>query len=409
MATAAPPQFVMAGVESFPTLATFDISEVTAFLPQTPPLTRLPPYFQPWEDAVGMGRLAQLLTEKRLRRVVEDLPALEFSDETLHTEEEWRRALVLLSGLFQGYVWQEGEKGVPSKVPAIIAVPFENVSRRIGVAPIITYASCVLYNWALRDPGGPMTGENMYTLVNHTGTEDESWFFILHAQVELTAAPGIRAIREFFCARAGGSIDQMTRCLLDMESALLAMKAIFSKMIEKVNSTVFYVKIRPYLAGVKGLAAFPSGVVYEGVSPEPREFNGGSGTQSSILQSFDALFGTKFDDKTDQILRSNLSYMPTKHRAFVDYISHQPPLRQYIIDTGHPGLVRQFNATVDAFVAFRKEHIVLVTKFIVNQLSHSVNASLETTGTGGTRFMPFLKGIRDATAALKIQSEAVKA
>ena len=407
MIDAVPPQFVMAGVESFPMLDTFDVSEITGFLPRTPPLTHLPPYFRQWEDAVG--RLAQLLKDKRLRKVVEDLPALDFSDETLHTKEEWRRALNLLSGLFQGYVWQEGEIGVPSKVPAVIAVPFENVSHHIGVAPLITYASSVLYNWGLRDPEGPMTGENMYTLVSHTGTEDESWFFILHVQVELTAAPGIRAIREFFCARAEGNIDQMTRCLSDMESALLAMKAIFSKMIKKVNPTTFYVKIRPYLAGVKGVAAFPNGLVYEGVSPEPREFSGASGTQSSLLHSFDAFFGTKFDDETDLILRGNLDYMPTKHKVFVDFISHQPPLRQYIIDTGHPGLVRQFNATVDALVAFRKEHIVLVTKFIINQVSHSVNASLEKTGTGGTSFMPFLKGVRDATAALKIQSEAMKA
>ena len=102
------------------------------------------------------------------------------------------------------YVWQEGEKGVLSKVPAIIAVPYESVSSHIGLPPILTYASGVLYNWALRDSAKPMTGKNMYTMVNYTGTEDESWFFVLHVQIELTAAPAIRAIREFFSARAKG-------------------------------------------------------------------------------------------------------------------------------------------------------------------------------------------------------------
>ena len=245
----------------------------------------------------------------------------------------------------------------------------------------------------------------MYTMVNYTGTEDESWFFVLHVQIELTAAPAIRAIREFFSARAKGTMDQMIRCLSDMESALLAMRDILSKMFnKKVDPAKFFMKIRPYLGSTKGLAAFPRGLIYEGVSPEPKAFVGASGTQSSILHSLDAFLGTKFDDETDQILRSNINFMPTKHRAFVNFVSQQPAVRPYIIKTSHVGLVRQFNAIVDALVAFRNEHIILVTKFIVNQLSHSVNAGMKktSTGTGGTHFMPFLKGIRDSSKTLRI-------
>jgi len=182
-----------------PSLKNFDISPDTGFIPPETPLSRLPPYFELWEEAVE--RLPQLLKEKRLRKVVDELPALEFSEKTLHSTQEWCRALVMLSGLFQGYLWQEGEAGVLRKMPAMLAVPFNTVSKYIGLLPVATYASTTLYNWGLRDPSQPMTADNLYALVNHTGTEDESWFFMVALLVGLYAVPDLNAILEGIVAR----------------------------------------------------------------------------------------------------------------------------------------------------------------------------------------------------------------
>ena len=400
IAPSAQSQLAMSNKEAFPTLASFDVSADTGFIPQKTPLPRLPPYFQKWEEVVD--KLALLLKEKRLREVVHELPGLEFSENTLHSTEEWRRALVVLSGLFQGYLWQEGETGVPAKMPAILAVPFNTVSKHIGVPPIATYASCSLYNWGLRDSSQPMTGDNLYALVTHTGTEDESWFFMVPLLMELEAVPALHAIMDAIVARAEGNNVQIINSLALIESSLASMQHAINRMFERCNPTIFYVHLRPYFAGSKGLDAFPEGLLYEGVDSKPLCFSGVSGAESSTLQAIDAVLGTQHKGTDAEFLKDMRSYMPAKHREFLEYISQQPSLRQYIVESGDLELVQQYNATVDAFVNYRSNHIILVTRYIVTPRAHSMTTSLELKGTGGTNFMQLLKKVRDNTRSLKI-------
>ena len=192
-------------------LPNFDMSENTGFIPSKTPLTTLPPYFNKWEEVVN--ELSKLLREKRLRQVVDELPTLDFSENTLKTTEEWKRALVMLCGLTQGYLWQEGQDGVPSKIPSVLAIPFDRVSRYFGLPPVITYASSVLYNWGLRDLSQPITAENLYALVNLTGTESESWFFMISLMVELGAVPAVNAIVDGIGAMAAGDNSKLIECL----------------------------------------------------------------------------------------------------------------------------------------------------------------------------------------------------
>ena len=383
-----------------PDLASFDISAETGFIPSKVPLARLPTYFQQWEDVVG--QLAHLLKEKRLRQAVHQLPQIEFSEQTLHSVEEWRRALVMLSGLFQGYLWQEGKAGIPNKMPAVLAVPMCTVSKRIGVPPFITYASSNLYNWGLRDPTKPLSGDNLYALVNHTGTEDESWFFVVGVLLELEAVPAINAIFDGISARVERNNVQIINNLALIESSLVSMQRAINRMYERCDPTIFYVRIRPFLAGSKGLDAFPQGLVYEGVDTKPQQFSGGSGAQAATFQAIDGFLGNKPKGATEEFLKDMRKYMPTKHRKFVEYISSQPSLRDYVVNTGDLELITQYNATVDAFVNYRSNHIILVTRYVVIQKVNSVISTLEMNGTGGTHFMEFLKNLRDDTKALKI-------
>ena len=383
-----------------PTLENFEISQETGFLPEKPALSSLSPYFSEWEKVVG--QLSELLRDKQLREAVHKLPILEFSEKTLHSIEEWRRALIILSGLFQGYLWQEGEAGLPSKMPSILAVPFNNVSKKFGLPPVITYAGSALYNWHLKDPEKPISLENVYAVVNHTGTEDESWFFMVVVPVELEAVPAITAMWEGLVAREEGNNVTLIRSLAIIESAIAGMQLALNRMYEKCNPTTFYVTIRPYLAGTKGLDAFPNGIVYEGVDTKPLQYYGGSAAQSAAVKAIDIFLGVRHDGMVLQYLDTMLDYIPLKHRQFLQYLSKQPSLRQYVIDSNQEELIKQFNATVEAFVKYRSDHIILVTRYVVNQKAHTVNASLEAKGTGGTHFMKFLKSVRDNTRALLI-------
>ena len=266
-----------------PTLESFEISQETGFLPEKPTLASLSPYFSEWEKVAC--QLSELLRNKQLREAVHKLPVLEFSQKTLHSIEEWRKALIILSGLFQGYLWQEGEAGLPSRMPSILAVPFNNVSKKFGLPPVLTHASSVLFNWHLKDPEKPISLENLCAIINHTGTEDESWLFMATISVELEAVPAITAMWEGLVAREEGNNVTLIRSLAIIESAIAEMQLALNRMYEKCNPTTFYVMIRPYLAGTKGLDALPNGIVYEGVDTKPLQYYGGSAAQSAAVKA----------------------------------------------------------------------------------------------------------------------------
>ena len=386
--------------ESRPTLRSFDISQETGFIPERAPLSSLPPYFLEWEGLVA--RLCEELRSKRLRLAVHALPRLEFSEETLHGDREWQRALVVLSTLFQGYMWQDGDKGLPDKMPVVLSVPFHTVSERIGLPLVGVYAANSLYNWRVLDQHKPVSLDNLHANVTYTGTEDESWFYMVAMQVELEAVPALRAIWEGIAAREEVDNAMLLSCLATVESAVTAMQVALSRMSERCNPKVFFVDIRPYFAGTKGLEVFPDGMLYEGVYSTPRKFYGSSAGQSSAIKAVDLFIGVEHSGRDAEFLTAMEDYMPSKHRQFLRYLAQQPPLRQHVVESGNAELVRQFNATVEAFVRYRSHHITIVTRYIVNQRAHSVNASLDMKGTGGTNFMKFLKNVRDNTRAMMI-------
>lgn len=390
----------MAVTETRPTLRSFDISEETGFLPERPPLTSLPPYFQEWEGLAS--KLSEKLHRKELRQAVHSLPEVEFSEETLRSDEEWQRALVMLSFLFQGYMWQEGEAGLPSKMPALLSVPFDRVTKKIGVPLVGVYAATGLYNWHMLDIDKPMQIENIHANVTYTGTEDESWFYMESLQIELEAVPALKSIWEGTAAVAEGKSSEMVSHLAVIESAITAMQCTLSRMSERCNPKVFFVDIRPYFAGSKGLDVFPNGMLYEGVDSQPRKYYGSSAGQSSAIRAIDLFIGVEHSGADEEFLMAMEDYMPRKHRQFLRYIAQQPPLRQYVVESQNKELIRQFNAMVEAFARYRSYHITIVTRYIVNQRAHSVNASLDMKGTGGTHFMKFLKNVRDNTRAMMI-------
>ena len=387
----------MAFSDSPQKLVAFDVSTKTGFLPEEPPLTKLPPYFSSWNEVAS--HLSDLLQDRQLRNAVHGLPTLEFSDNTLRSDEEWRAALVLLSGLFQGYMWQDGEAGLPSKMPSILVVPFDNVSQKIGTPLVGTYASTVLYNWSLKDAEKEMTIENLQAIVNHTGSEDESWFFMIHVLIELEAAPAIVAVWNGLAAQHERSNAALVHNLSKIESALTRMGRALSRMSEGCSPKAFYVNIRPFVAGTKGLL---NGMIYEGVDSKLQQYSGVSGAQSTPLKAIDVYLGIEHRGECARFLNDMQTYMPSKHSQFLQYLSDQPSLRRYVMESHDEKLIMQFNATVDALVKFRSDHIITVTRFIVNQNEHTTNKSLETKGTGGTSFMVFLKKVRDDTRAAKI-------
>ena len=85
-------------------LTKYDIT-TNGFLPENPPLDLLPDaYYAPWEDLIR--RLPESLEAGTFREEVDArLPLLESDRLKKWSEEEWRRAYLVLCFFAHGYVW----------------------------------------------------------------------------------------------------------------------------------------------------------------------------------------------------------------------------------------------------------------------------------------------------------------
>ncbi|NXS83135.1 I23O2 dioxygenase, partial [Erpornis zantholeuca] len=392
-----------------PALTRFQVSEEFGFL-LPDPLTELPAPYGPWMDIAQ--ELPQLITSHQLRSRVHQMPQL--STQHLRGREELHLAHLVLSCITMGYVWQEGEEGTVQVLPRNLAVPYWEVSQALGLPPILSHADLVLANWRRKDPSGPLEIENLDTIITLPGGESLRGFVLVTLLVEKAAVPGIKAI--FGALRAILQCDEETlhRALQELAGAIEAMSEALRRMHDYVDPEVFYTVIRIFLSGWKDNPAMPHGLIYEGVSPEPLAFSGGSAAQSTVLHAFDELLGICHREDSAAFLHRMRDYMPLPHRAFVEEIQRAVSLRQHVLSSGDARLRAAFNRCVSALADFRSYHITIVTKYITiaaakakaGRAEPSARAgtsagkppsALEAKGTGGSHIFSFLKSIRDTT------------
>nr|BAU94262.1 indoleamine 2,3-dioxygenase 2 [synthetic construct] len=386
-------------------LRKFHISEEYGFiLPD--PLTELPDYYQPWMDIAK--NLPHLIESHQLRSHVHKMPLL--STQHLQGHRELRLAHLALSFITMGYVWQEGEKDTVKVLPRNLAVPYWEVSQRLGLPPILVHADCVLANWKKKDPNGPLEIENLDTIFSLPGGESLRGFFLVTLLVEIAAVPGIKAIPQVINAVLQQDVDSLQKALQEIAQSIKKMKEALKLMHDYVDPNIFYGVIRIFLSGWKDNPSMPEGLIYEGVSEEPMQFSGGSAAQSSVLHCFDELLGIKHSEESGAFLHRMRDYMPPAHRQFIEEISSGPSLRQFVLSSGDAQLCQAYNQCVSALVDFRNYHINVVSKYITIPAARakalrsqqegelpSAPSALEERGTGGSGIMSFLKSVRDTT------------
>nr|XP_037839772.1 indoleamine 2,3-dioxygenase 2-like [Chlorocebus sabaeus] len=110
----------------------------------------LPDHYRPWMEIAN--KLPQLIDAHQLDSSYEQMPLL--SCQFLKGHREQRLAHLVLSFLTMGYVWQEGEAQPAEVLPRNLALPFVEVSRNLGLPPILVHSDLVLTNWTKKDPDG---------------------------------------------------------------------------------------------------------------------------------------------------------------------------------------------------------------------------------------------------------------
>ncbi|KAG7332086.1 hypothetical protein KOW79_003920 [Hemibagrus wyckioides] len=371
------------------------------------PLVELPPYFKPWMDIAG--RASELVSSHSLRSSVHRMPLLDA--DLLQSHRELRLAHLALSIITMGYVWQEGEEDKVKVLPQNLAVPYWEVSQKLGLPPILTHADGVLANWRKRQPDG-----NLELLFSIPGEESARGFFLVTLLVELAAVPALKAIPEVICGVCDGDVSTVIRGLDVISRSIDDMKEALKQMHVYVDPSVFYGIMRIFLSGWKDNPSMAEGLVYEGVQAEPMEFSGGSAAQSSLLHSFDELLGVKHEEKSATFLTSMRGYMPPSHRCFIEEISRAPSLRSFVLNQADESLTEAFDRCVARLVSLRSYHINIVSRFITVPASRAKQlrcadpeslaehdpvwkapTALEERGTGGSGIMSFLKTVRERT------------
>lgn len=300
-------------------------------------------------------------------------------------------------------------------LPSNLALPYWEVSQRLGLPPILTHADAVLANWKKRDAEGPFAMENLEVLVSLPGGESLQGFFLVTLLVELAAVPALKSIPAVVGGVSCGDSEAVARALGDISKSLQDMTDALKQMHVYVEPSVFYGVIRIYLSGWKDNPSMPNGLIYEGVQTEPMEFSGGSAAQSSLLHCFDELLGVKHETKTGAFLTRMRNYMPPAHKQMIQDISMlKPSLRNFVQQQSNERLTQAFQLCVTKLLELRNYHINMVSRFISvpaararqlrdeskdskeNMISKAPTA-LEERGTGGSSIMSFLKTVRDET------------
>src|ERR1700761_5607685 len=90
-----------------------------------------------------------------------------------HDNRLLQRAHHVLAFLVHFYAHSMPETNGPKRIPRSLTLPLMAVSQKLRIAPVLTYADTVLWNWALIDPNGPMKTSNMRCQTLFTRLKDE--------------------------------------------------------------------------------------------------------------------------------------------------------------------------------------------------------------------------------------------
>jgi indoleamine 2,3-dioxygenase len=369
----------------------YQIDAERGFLPAVDPLRRLSGVYALWDEVAG--DLPKLLAAAKLGWTIERLPVLDAAE---LTDDELRRAMLVLSFLGHGYVWETWRTAPRSSIPPALAVPWYQVAQRLGRPPVLSYASYALDNWRRIDPNGAITLGNVALLQNFLGGLDEEWFVAVHVDIEAKAAAVLAAIGS---AQNAVARDESAILIAQLEAIATALGAMYTtllRMPEGCDPYIYYNRVRPF---IHGFSEHP--VVYEGVAAlggVPQRFHGETGAQSSIIPALDAALGVAHEpDELRVYLTKMRDYMPPAHRAFLATVESGPSIRAYIQTRGpgHPELRNLYNACVLSVERFRAKHLEYAASYIHQQSQKGANSTYY--GTGGTPFMKYLKKHRDET------------
>lgn len=303
------------------------------------------------------------------------------------------------------------------------------VSEKLGIAPIVTYADVVLWNWELIDPDCPPAIDNIRYPLTFSKTETESEFYRLSATVELKGAQMLKIFDEYLhlpdVTDASASI-KVAKDLAHLTKIIEELTEIFQSIRDAVDPNIFYWYVRPWWKGGEGNDASQPRWIFDGV-PNTRNLKiaGSSAGQSPIMHALDIFLDVDHklqkhrlpapsadNKRADRGFMERMRfYMLGRHREYLAHIgTARPSVRE--LAQQMPYLRDNYNAAVAALKVLRDVHIRVVCRYVVNMKNSTPppdyadeNQGVDgpVRGTGGTALSTLLKAGRDATQRTIVQ------
>ncbi|CDW58387.1 IDO domain containing protein [Trichuris trichiura] len=383
-----------------PTPEDFHVSPTLAFVLERP-LDALPSYYDSWKYCADNVR--KWLTNGTIRPTLESLPLLH-TECLARSHKQLRLAHLQLGTLVSAYIWCNGEDDVPSSLPCCLAVPYTEISCKLGIdVGIAPHTTVALANYKVKpgctDSSFSFNAEN-YDLLHFKLLDDYSndWFFLATLEVEVEFASTLRPLFSLVKAASDGNETCMSQQLYTLASSIRGMREKMQRLKLHLDPFVFFNQLRPFLSGTNQnvFKRHGGGIIFKGVGDEkaPVKLIGGSAAQSCTLQSLDAILAIEHATDVAEFLSSTRRFMLPSHRRFIEWLrSRKRSVRSYVLQRTSGELVNSYNQCISEMIQFRSDHADLVKQYIVEPRSivrQSEQNLLGQTGTGGSPLMVFL-------------------
>lgn len=356
-------------------LKKYNVDIDNGFLPKEEPISNLPSDYSPWEKL--NSHLAESIKDKSFINEFNNLPRLPVRK---LSKQQLDRAMLLLSAFAHSYV----NVSTTNEIPSQLSIPWVEVAAQLKQLPVIAHSSLSLQNWKLKNPNEAFSLENLTTQISFTETESEAWFFNATTNIEKIGAEMIPLILESIHLANEKEFDDSCNLLEKIIPISGNLHTALKRMYEKCDPNIFFNQIRPFFDSFHN-------VKYIETKPEVRSFAGGSAAQSSLLQFCDMALGIDYENNPSQkFLHDMRRYMPLAHRSFIAYIEQEYNLKQ--AREKHPPLNKLCKEIILNLIAFRNEHLKIVSHYIIKPAREN---QADITGTGGTNPMLFLKDVRN--------------
>jgi len=365
----------------------FSVDIKNGFLPIKHPLKKLPERYNEIQELTD--KIPVLISSiEEMSRFVLQLP--NFSKEVKKEED-----VFVIQALYRAYSFITSaylltpshvnmKNGIYAKahtiLPSNIAIPYTIVSNKLDVYPWLDYHYAYsLGNYVMKEEDN-YHWNNLKMSCSFSGTNDEIGFIMNHVYINAKSPDLIKSAHRIFNANDyRDGLGLLYETLKEMNERRRTMWS--------ASNPHNYNNFRAFIMGIKdNHKIFGDGVIYEGVSAEPKTYRGQTGAQDDIIPTADLITGiTSYypENMLSKYLMDLRSYRPKCVQDFFKDLEKTPNLFKLFKEKEDFESLQYLLACIEQIYFFRNGHWQFVQQYIMKNTRYAQ-------ATGGTPITSWL-------------------